>query len=251
MKTLILFLCFFIPAYTFSQGLSAAQKDFYREAQQRFSILDTTRENLMAWIDKDPDILQKLNDNLVQLVEKNRQLIITLPDSLDFNGFYIATAADKNLCLVSWDTRQGGTMIDFTTIALYKTGEGVSTKQLVDAWDGAENTKFHYDIIHTLNDKAGKTIYITHGFGQGSTAAAWQEVRAFRIREDLEAVPVFPGKELTLFLEFDTHEFAEGATVPSITFKNKGKQIRYPLPTKAGGFSGKYRLLNFDGSVFK
>jgi len=51
-------------------------------------------------------------------------------------------SSDRQLALISWDTRTGGTMIAFTTMAIFKSPQGLKTKMLLDTAD--ENMSFTY-----------------------------------------------------------------------------------------------------------
>src|SRR5690348_568139 len=97
----------------------------------------------------------------------------------------------------------------------------------------------HYDTIYTV--QSGQTFYLAQGFGQGSTALPWQELRAFSIKNDkLINLKIFPEKKADIFVEFDTHNFKGGQRIPTIKVKSSGKTILIPIGTDDEGFSGKY-----------
>jgi hypothetical protein len=245
MKNLIFLL--FMPLFCFSQSNGASQ--FYKELGQRFARIDTIAQEGAEVIILDPDGLQRANDSLRNLLLNSKELVFDLPDTADFDLLFLSKSEDKQLCLVSWDTRMGGTMIDFTTMAFYKTSSGIQASEIEE--ENGDHTKLHFDTLHTLVGKDQKKIYLAYGYGQGSLALPWQEVRAFSIQDNnLVTPPVFPGNEFRLFVEFDTHEFDEGNELPRIKWKKNGKQILMPRPTAAGGFAGKYTSLQFNGSVF-
>jgi hypothetical protein len=202
---------------------------------------------------KDPDNLEVENKKLIQLLAKHKEELFKWVNEQDFDFLYIAKSADNKLCLISWDTRMGGTMIDFASMALYKaTGQSVKHTLLKGDGDrsGDENTLMHYDTVHTIITGKGN-VYLAHGFGQGSTAYPWQEVRAFRIEDNQLKMPaVFPEKENKLFVAFDTHQFGDDELVPTIKVRNQGKTILYPIATENEGFSGKYQTFILSGTRY-
>lgn len=165
---------------------------------------------------------------------------------------YITKSADEKLCLISWDTRMGGTMIDFATMAIYQTSNGDTiSKMLIDTSESPiGNTLMHYDNLYSIKE-ADKTIYIAHGFGQGSTALPWQELRAFQINgKQLINPSIFPEQKPNLFIEFDTHKLKR-EEIPMILVIDSAKTISSPIPTDDEGFSGKYQKLVFRDRIYK
>jgi len=250
MKNLILILWAFLPLCLFGQTLTPRQQEFYKELNQRFARLDTLRDSNIDVLVRDPDIRLRAADSLASFLKENAAMFFELPDSADFNLVYLAKSADHNLCLVSWDTRLGGTLIDFATLLCYRSASGIEARLLLDEME--DNTKIHYDKVYTLTTGDGRNIYLAHGFGQGSVALPWQDVRAFAIENNTLAMPaVFPGAQNRMFLEFDTQEFAEGEAVPVVRWEKGGKVIKVPARTESGGVTGKYITIKFNGSRFQ
>jgi hypothetical protein len=189
---------------------------------------------------------------IVRTIDRYREEIMQARDTADYEYIYLAKASDKNFCLLSWDTRQGGTMIEYATTAIYRTKEGaLKTKWLVEKTSSLKNTLMHYDQVHVIRSDKG-TLYLAHGFGQGSTALPWQELAAFRVEGNTLVQPkIFPGSKSNLFVEFDTHEFSDGKRIPTIKVQEKGHKILYPIPTDREGFTGRYRTYVFTGRTYK
>ncbi len=249
MKNLSLAFILLISLFTSGQGLSPSQQHFYQQISARFSRIDTIREFGADRIIQDPDLQQRESTALDSFLQSQSTLIFTLPDTLNFDLLYISRSADSNLCLVSWDTRMGGTMIDFRTLALYRTKNGIYTQPLSDEGD---NTKFHYDTIFTIQGKDKSKIYLAYGFGQGSMILPWQDLRAFSINGNELIMPtVFPAQSNRLFVEFDLNEFDEGSSVPNIKFQKGGYHILVPETAGNGGFSGKFFSLIFNGTRYR
>ncbi|MDJ1506050.1 hypothetical protein [Xanthocytophaga agilis] len=186
-----------------------------------------------------------------------------MKDTLNFDWLYIVKSKDQNLCLISWDTRMGGSMIEYATMALFKDSNNqLKSRLLIDSTDKhLSNSYMHYDTIYTVNQK-DEIFYLAQGFGQGSSSLPWQEIKALEIKNnkliDLRIFPDYspdifgdftPGFQNKLFVEFDLHKFGDNDKVPEIRLQDKGKTILVPLPTHEEGFSGKYQRLIFkDGN---
>lgn len=222
-------------------------KNFYATIRQQFITIDSLRE-------ANYDSVEQANDKLINIIRRFKENIFDFPDTLDYDLIYLSKSSDKKLALVSWDTRTGGTLIAFTTMAIYKTPQGIiKTKMLLDTTD--ENmpyTYMHYNLINTITSLDGKQIYLTWGNGQGSTALPWQELRAFAISNNKLIEPtIFPNSDSKIFIEFDLHAFKDNQKVPVIRIKDSGKTIQVPIEGKKQGFSGKYKTYYFNGKVFK
>jgi hypothetical protein len=218
---------------------------FYAIINRQFNLIDSIKQT---------DNFEKadtLADEIVSIIEKNRDAILILPDTLNYDFLYVSKSFDKNFCLVSWDTRKGGTMIDFGTIAIYKTNSGIKSKYLYDSTSEMCDTYMHYDTIYTIKSFDNKSIYLAQGFGQGSTALPWQEIRAFGIDSDTLTCPnIFSDTRANVFVEFDTHKFKDDELVPNIKLNDFGKTIIIPIATEEEGFSGKYETLIFNDTTF-
>lgn len=223
----------------------ATKLGFYQSVQRHFQYMDSVRKT-------DPGLIEAENTKLQQTLTDFKDAVFSTTDTLDFNWLYIAKSPDKQLCLVSWDTRMGGTMIDFATMALFKSNGKVRARMLIDTTNpGMENTLMRYDTIYTVHNKDRK-FYLAQGFGQGSTALPWQEIRAFEIRNgQLFNLHIFPENKPNLFAEFDTHEFGDGKRIPTIKVKESGHKILFPIATDREGFAGEYQTLVLKEQVYK
>lgn len=219
--------------------------EFYKKIERQFRIIDSVGL-------KDSDLLEAENEKIPAIIRQYKDHILNFNDTLDYDLVYIAISEDRNFALVSWDTRMGGTMIDFATMAIYRTAAGVKASMLVDSVeDGTGNTLMHYNKVHTIKTTSGRKFYLAWGNGQGSTALPWQELRAFSIvKNELTAPNVFPGQGSSIFISFDTHAFKEGEKIPTIGIRDGGKTLHVPIPTEESGFTGKYRILKFNGKEF-
>lgn len=198
----------------------------------------------------DPD---KTQDTTLQaILDRYKPGIFNQVDSID--RLTILKSEDKKLCLISWNTGMGGTMIDFASMAIYKTNAGIYvTKMLVETDNSGEtfNRKMLYRKLYAVSATTGEVYYLAHGVGQGSTALPWEEVRAFQLKDDqVKDAAIFPKNLPNIFIEFDTHQFKDHESVPNITIEDQGRKIRVPKPDENEGFSGNWMNLVFDGRSF-
>ena len=244
MRLLLLVLLFPLLTNAQSKGL---ENLFYKEIRKQTAILDSLRF-------KNSDSVEVANNNIINIIKKYRADIFNFKDTLNYYAVYITKSADKNFALVSWDTRQGGTMIDFASIAIFKTSNDVHATLLIDSTDDTyeHNTMMHYDKVYTITTIKGKKIYLAYGLGQGSSALPWQEIRAFSIEKDKLLPPnIFPGDGSRVFVEFDTTSYKENERTPRIRFSDGGKKIEIPVPGENENITGKFVTLAFNGEVYK
>lgn len=200
-------------------------------------------------LQKSPDSPETANQHLQQLIDLHKKAIIEYDDSIDIDNLKIVRSPDKNFCLVSWDTRMGGTMIDFATMAIFKTAAGnIISRLFTDTTRLPSNSLMMYTHLYEFYSD-GKTIYVAHGYGRGSTILPWQEVRAFVISKDqLADALVFPGQKPNYFIEFDRTKLKDG-NIPGIIVSDNGKKITVPEPDEEEGFSGRYINMSFNDSL--
>jgi hypothetical protein len=229
-------------------------EELYKKITDKFDLIDSKS---IAY-----DTVEKLNYQLVDTLLKYRESIFGLADTLNYDVIYVAKSKDKKLCLVSWDTRQGGTLIDYATVIFYKTKNEIKAQYLIDS--NNNNTKIHYNDVYQLNAN-DQTYYLVRGFGQGSTALPWEQAVAYKIENDtiLECEifpeldeswsdnPSTPKMNSYLFVEFDLHYCEDNAERPICEFLNNNRTIRVPQTNDKGGYSNKYCELEFDGQKFE
>lgn len=241
------------------------EEKFYAAISSKFQVIDSLKE---AGSIEDRDSLDR---EIVDIIISYKDHVFDLKDSSDFDLVYLAKSKDKKLCMISWDTREGGTMIDFATVLFYKTSKWIIAKYLFepnDAFGGdSSNTLMHYNTISELH-AGDRTIYLAQGFGQGSSALPWEEVRAIEIVNDSIIYPeIFPDYESPLvvypeklnnnkltdaiMIEFDLHYCNMETWRPITQFIDSNKTLKVPKTNDRGGNSDEYFLLKFDGKKFQ
>jgi len=84
-------------------------REFYQTITKQFSKIDRLHQS------GGYDSLENENQKVESTINRYKTQLFTFPDSLNYDLIYLTKSADRNLVLVSWDTRTGGTMIAFTT----------------------------------------------------------------------------------------------------------------------------------------
>jgi hypothetical protein len=232
-----------LPAQT--KGLSPEQKQFWAEITRHFYTIDTA--NVSPYFDG----LDSANHWLIGFLADNRTIIQSVPDSFNYDQLYIAHAMDRKLTLVSWNTRRGGTMIEFTTMAIYKTPKDLESLMLLDPEHPEQPETFvHYNKITTLKASDGQRIYLAWGNGQGSTLLPWQEIRAFTITEKLNMPFIFPDHSYSIDVMFDLNKVGDHKHLPVIVVSKDGRTIDVPLTDDEDRFLGNYQRYQFNGIRF-
>lgn len=220
-----------------------AQPDLYRFLKQHAAALDSASKI-------DSDTLDSLNERLKQTIERHKAEFLSLKDTTLFDFLNVLVSSNRKLCLISWDTRMGGTMIDFTTTVIYTKADGsLIAKVLLDTTaEDTDNTPMYYDQLYSIPGKNGMN-YVAVGNGQGSTALPYGEVRALRINKDqLLDAPLFPGRKSFVFVEFDTHHLK--GDIPSISVSDSGRRIAIPVSDGDEGFANRYETLVYKNGVY-
>lgn len=232
--------------------------EFYEKLNKQFTLIDSLRYDIS-------DTVITLNKQLVDTLLKYKQSVFNLKNTLNYDLIYVAKSKDNKMCFVSWDTRQGGTNIDYATILFYKADKEIKAKYLVDS--NQNNTQIHFNEVFELiiNEKV---IYLARGFGQGSTALPWEETIAFSITNDtIQEENIFPDFEdrdtlypntlsksnysNSLFIEFDTHNCDKEEPCPVCIFSEDIKTIKVPKTNDKGGHTNKFYTIKYNGTKFE
>jgi hypothetical protein len=228
-----------------NKGLSKEQKHFWADITRHFRAIDSAMKQHYF------EGLDSANNWLIKYLSQHKSLIQSLPDTFNYDLLYIAHAKDGRLTLISWDTRRGGTMIEFTTMAIYKTSKGLESLMLLDPDHPEQPETFvHYNKITTLLASDGQRIYLAWGNGQGSNLLPWQELRAFSISEKLQMPFIFPDHSSSLDVMFDLNKVGDHKHLPVIDVSKDGRTIDVPLTDDEEKFRGNYQRYRFNGTRF-
>ena len=141
-------------------------------------------------------------DEFIDFVMKEPQTIDYPFEKLLYNGYAdVVTSEDGNLRLYYWDTRFGGTWINWSNICQYRSNNKVYThKCSILDFDHEGNIGQEYDNecatlgIKTIYDDSNNPIYIVRAYIRFSSNWGWQSAVAVKIKDDkLVTVPIFQG----------------------------------------------------------
>ncbi len=205
----------------------------------------------------DMDLLSEANASLKEtLIKRKKDLFVakTIPE------LNIIRSEDKKLCLVSWNTREGGAgnWIDYANLAFF---EEAATMQIDTVM--LENTlAITYDTIYTLPHQKGMVYLVQSSVGAGPIA--WGGLESFKIAGNQLVHPaIFPDTERDYFGEYETGyypgagfeflpgEFNENREWPTFKIKNQAKTIWVPLHTADEEFADKYQVLQWNGKTYQ
>lgn len=229
---------------------------------------------LFSEMSSERDSLEQINIRLVDTLVSYRSVLfdfktpVNNPDSI-YLPFFITISSDKQLCIVSWDTQQGGTMIDYSSMVFFKTPGGIMYKPLIEVNNGdTTNSLIYYDTTVTLQQQNRK-IYLARGFGQGSSALPWENISAFEIvNNELKEPLIFPDQQTkteayyqefdtvnrtkNIFIEFDLQYCNDSfyTNRPVTLFANDNTVLKVPKVSTEGGNTTDYFTLEFNGERF-
>lgn len=197
--------------------------------KRQIDLLDSV--SLAGYFDRQDDMLDSVNKNIYRALEG-----LTKDDAYqqatlgEKDGISYLLSDDQRLCLISWDTRLGGTMIDFETVAIYKTVAGTKVRYLgeVDP-ETSEHTssQTYFTKLYALTDIDSVTTYFAYGEGQASTRLPWRTLQAFRIGEHLDdTIPTFADRENSF--SYDLSKFDDDDDIADIIFANDPCDIQVP-----------------------
>jgi hypothetical protein len=193
------------------------------------------------------DTITDESQQVVNYIEKYKEQAFDLKVSSNF--FNLIVSKDKKFCLISWDSQQGGTNVNYISVAIAKSYHKTVVKSLTS--ENSDFVQMYYHTMEILSLNNGENIYLAQGRGRGSSADKWQDVRLFKIENDDIIFPnLFPKGKNQIFTAFDSHHFPNG-DMPEIDIEKGGKKIVIPLPNRVNGFDNKYQRLILNSDRFK
>lgn len=141
---------------------------------------------------------------LIDYVVKEPRTIDYPFEALQGNGYAnIVTSEDGNLRLYYWDSRLGGTWINWSNICQYRSNDKVYVYEgsIMD-FDHEGNVVQEWSNecavlgIKTIYDDSNRPVYLVRCYIRESGNYGWQSVMAMKIKDDkLVAMPIFQGGE--------------------------------------------------------
>lgn len=228
-----------------------------RDLSIQFQTLDSLKQ-LTIYSDSIEICFNKTNEKIFSLLSSmTKDNVFPNCNPNDSRNVSYAISFDKKLALLSWDTRLGGTMLRYTTCAIYKARDKFKVKWLNNfihdtMTQFSELNYVCYSDIYSITMKNGKTIYLPYGHGLSQTLSPWRTIKAFQISNDIYDLKIFPNEKSELFCDYDFSNLNPDNlpdSIAEIHFYEKDNKLEFPI-IKDGRHSGKYKHLIFDGKQF-
>ncbi|PWL38783.1 hypothetical protein DKG77_11095 [Flagellimonas aquimarina] len=156
------------------------------------------------------------------------------------HDFTFAFSDDEKIGVFSWDTRMGGSMIDYKNIVLFTLNKKVVPKLL-------SGNPINYNEIYILRTERNHPIYIFHGWGKTSTTDYYYRIDAYTFRnENLEETHVFPNDQKSMVSSYNLAELSFESQM-DFNIEKDGSLILIP---EIWGSTVVYRPLTFDGKKY-
>ncbi len=289
-------LLFVITLCLFSCGNSATQTETVGEKRRQAINKEedlATQERKRFLINKEEDIATQERKVLLnwqsnyemfddELSELLTDLILSDKASMDYpfqvlcdsTSLHVARSKDGKLCLYSWVTNKGGTMLDYDNAFKYESnGKIKAFKKCPWYYDDAENYMgppqegevydTYYRKIFTVRID-GETFYLVNTFNQYSSGRGIETICAYTIEDDrLKTVELFKtNKEILDFIlidyDFITWANAMGGIRKSLDYlfslEEETNTLYVPLVNNANCpdcITGRYLCYQLKGKYFE
>ncbi len=199
---------------------------------------------------------KKFETAFLNCLTKNPESIRYPFDSLKKENIHIVISKDSLFKIYSWDTSEGGTMVDFTNLFQYQSGNSVQAKLINDTGSEDDYIPF-YSEIFTLKNGA-KTYYLAVSNGIYSSKDASQSIAVFSIennqlKKETKLFKTKEGFEDVLQIDFDFFSVVDRPERPLqlIKYDNQKKQLYLPVVTEEGSVTKDFTIYTFTGQYFE
>lgn len=196
------------------------------------------------------------NQKLLDYTSKQPLTITYDFNELQKEHLTIASSADKQFRIYSWDTRLGGTMRDFENIYQYQADNKVHSKSLSDKRKEGDPGSWFSEIF-TL-DTNNRKFYIGYFHAIYSTSDAYQGIKLFDIKDSilndtLHLIKTKTGIRNELGFDFNFFSVVERKERPVklIYFDSFTKTIKIPFVADKGKVTNKFIMYKYTGQYFE
>jgi hypothetical protein len=197
------------------------------------------QENVSYLDDSLPEVNQKIF-LLIKNLETNPGL--TKCEFRSPRLTYVSSTDDK-LKFVSWNTGQGGTMIDFATVAIFQRNDSIEVEWL--RTEQGENLFENFYEIYTLQDHQGRSLYLVKTYVIGSTLVRQKSIKAYELADGLRQATIFPRGESEIYFGYE----ASQDSIVDIKVLDNGRRLFIPI-IDGEEWTGVYDELIFNGVAF-
>ncbi len=218
------------------------------------------------YIESKDDSLADANNKLDSFL---RKVSASLPVSTKFpfaeqNGLDLAIAADNKIKVYSWDSRLGGSMRRYNSLAAYQTRNGIKTEEFLDLSDSIASSGhmiyseggYYFDEMVPIKANDHTTTYLLIGSSVESTSERGMIVIALRIvNNELIQIPFFKTSTQNLKIISYSYNSVSGSIqgeTPVMHLSKDHKQFFIPIVSGLYNeqITNKYLVYTFDGSNF-
>jgi hypothetical protein len=196
------------------------------------------RENV-TYLD---DSIPKVNRNIFSLIQDMAKTKGFQDCDLNSEEVTSISSNDNKLRFISWDTKEGGTMMLFATAVVFWDGDSVRVNRLMEEQDTSIESVYE---IHMIQNDRGQNLYLVKGISIGSSIDRREHLTAYAIDNGLNPIPIFPEAQSGIHLDYLISESAV-----EIQILDNGKTLLIPILDDNGSSTGKIKELHFNGSTF-
>lgn len=209
-------------------------------------------------VDSLETVNEKFQTAFLNSLTKNPESIRYPFDSLKKENIDIVISSDSLFKIYSWNTWEGGTMLDFMNLFQYQSGTKVKAKLSEDTNPESDDDYIpFYSELFTLKNGT-KTYYLAVSNGVYSSKDVSQSIEVFTIEngELKKETKLFKTKEgfvKELRIDFDFFSVVDRPDRPLklIKYDDQKKQIYLPVVTNDGSVTKDFTVYTFTGQYFE
>lgn len=199
---------------------------------------------------------KKFETAFLNCLTKNPESIRYPFDSLKKENINIVISRDSLFRIYSWDTSEGGTMVDFVNIFQFQSGNNVQAKIVEETGSEDDYIPFYSEIFTLKN--GSKTYYLAVSNGIYSSKDASQSIAVFSIennqlKKETKLFKTKEGFKDALQIDFDFFSVVDRPERPLqlIKYDDQKKQISLPVVTEEGKVTNEFTIYTFTGQYFE
>jgi hypothetical protein len=257
MKALKLSVCLsglFISSALFAQTPKAVEADLNKSFKKIDYWFEKERDTTFD-ITIASDSLEKTNTIFgKKLLHYTSTCPFTIHQDFTHLTINIVSSADERLRIYSWDTRLGGTMVNYNNVIQYKIGANVQST-LLDNVSVDNGYVYYYSKLFTLSTK-NKIYYLAVYNGKFSSKDMREGIKVFaiedgKLNDNVNIIETMSGLHNKLYFDYDLFTIADKIKDPDITYDPSSKTISIPVISGHGRVTNARILYKFTGKYFE
>lgn len=185
-----------------------------------------------------------VNEHIRKTIEKVKSPKVLSEISTSYyykkHDFTFAISDNQKIGIFSWDTRIGGSFINYKNIALFTVNKKVVPTSL-------SGNPACYNEIYTLKTEGKHPLYLFHGWGKSSAMEYYYKVDAYTsVNEGLEESNIFPNNKSSMASYYSIEDLGFESQM-DFNIEKDGSLILKP---EAWGSTVVYRPMTFNGKTY-